>query len=165
MKYDTCPVPTSVVRSSSSRIVTYETRVFLAYDAPWQGEARSTRRESGRGKTLLLTFIAAALVIAAVLLGVAAAQADPATTTNQATVLRFTNKVEFGAVQPVTARAKVDRALANFSAVYIRDVFKARQSVSADANLRQGSVNEYSRCVRPTEYGSRVSLAYVCRDR
>lgn len=79
--------------------------------------------------------VTAALVVAAFLPGVAAAQVDPANMANQATILRFTNKVAFGAVQPVKVQAKVASALANFLATQNRNVFKARQTFSPDANL------------------------------
>lgn len=143
MNCDHCPVPTSVVRSSNSRIATYETRVFLTYNATWLGPDRSVTSGSGRGKSLLLTFVAAVSVIAALLLGVAAAKADPASTSNQATILRFTNKVELGAVQPASARAKVDHAFAKFSAIRNPDIFNVRQSFFADTNLaKENKVNK-----------------------
>jgi hypothetical protein len=52
--------------------------------------------------TLALT---AVLLIAAVLLG-AAAQADPANVSNNATLIRFTNKVTFGMPQPQHVHSK-----------------------------------------------------------
>lgn len=54
---------------------------------------------------------------------------------NQATIVRTTNKVAFGAVQGVKVQAKVDSALANFLATQNRNVFKARQTFSPDPNV------------------------------
>lgn len=135
MKYEHFPVPTSIVRSCRSTIVTYESNMFLAREAPWREVVLANEPESSRQRPLLLTFCTAALLVAAYLLGIAAAKADPATLGNQATILRFTNRVTYGAVRRDEARSTTNSALAHFLAVHNRNVFKAPEWLATTGNV------------------------------
>jgi hypothetical protein len=69
MSYARCPVPISLVRSSSRAIAIYDNRVFICYDA---NERKIIKPESFWRKPLVAVLIVAALIFAALLLGVAA---------------------------------------------------------------------------------------------
>lgn len=122
MKYVPHPIPTSIVRLRTSRILTFENSAFLG--------------EASRGGHLLWFALSVALLIAIFLVGVAAAQADPASLGNQATIVRFTNKVEFGAARHENAQTKIDAAFAHIFAIRNGTVSSASQKVSAVPSFR-----------------------------
>ncbi len=95
--------------------------------------------------------VTAAFVIAAFLSGVATAEADPASTANQATILRFANKVKFGVIQRANIQAQVDSALEHFLSIRNRS-----------ANLTNFQVN-HKNTMRVVEYMniSKIALAGV----
>lgn len=136
MKYDRCPVPTSLVRSSSLAIATYETCAFLPHKAYRDEEVYLPAPESSRGKPLIPGLVATGLVVAAFLLAVAAAQAEPVNLGNQATLVRFTDKVAFGVVRRARVQDVVDSAFARLPAIQNRNFFKARQQSSTDAKTQ-----------------------------
>jgi hypothetical protein len=112
MRYS-CPAPTSLVRSSTATIATYDTCVFISAD-PYGRESPLQATATSPWRIVRAGVLPAIFIALAILLAVAAARAD---TVNQATLVRFTNKVSFGAAQPARSESTLDGVLARVAAI------------------------------------------------
>jgi hypothetical protein len=115
MKYAR-PVPTSLVRSSTLTIVTYDACDFLAVNS-YHIESPPRMVVSPLKSTVRATVLATAFLMITVLLAVAVARADTANSNEQATFVRFTNKVTFGAAQGARIQGVLDSALSRLAAI------------------------------------------------
>lgn len=124
--------PTSLVQSAQLRIATYEARSFLPQTPDRGGKAlRNYERKPSHAKVLVPGILMTAIILAAIFLGAATAQADPANVSNQATLIRFSNRVSLGAAQHTQTQQDVERALTRF--VQLRDYeyfFTSRSAVA-----------------------------------
>ena len=113
------PIPNSIVSSMHLRVATYEATVFLPRTADYGG--RSPVPEAAQGVTrapAIFGILTTVFVLAALFLGAAAADADPANLSNQAVFVRYTNNVTFGAAQRAQTDKIVDAAFARFTALH-----------------------------------------------
>ena len=91
--------PTSLLRCGQFRVLTYEASAFIPQSSDCGGS--TLHREGDKtscSSSLVLGILAATFILTVLLLGTAAAQADPANVGNQATLIRFSNGISFGAV-------------------------------------------------------------------
>jgi hypothetical protein len=125
-------VPNSLLCSKHLRIATYETSAFLPRITAREGPALPKRTpELASRAPVLYSVLTTVFVFAAVLLGAAAAEADPANLANQATLVRFTDKANFGAPQRPQHHDEVNAALARLTAFQGRGKLKPVQGVSS----------------------------------
>ena len=113
------PVPNSIISSMHLRVATYEATVFLPRTADYGG--RSPVPEAAQAVTrppVIFGILTTVFVLAVLLLGAAAAEADPANLTNRAVFVRYTNNVTFGAPQRAQTDKIVDAAFARFAALH-----------------------------------------------
>jgi hypothetical protein len=117
MKYDLrCTVPTALMRCAQLRVAIHEPCAFLPQTIERGGEAvGEEERKPSRGTPLVVDILMVAFVLGALLLGVAAAKADPVSLSNQATLIRINNGIAFGAVQHAQTEKRADVTIAQFA--------------------------------------------------
>lgn len=112
------PVPNSIISSMHLRVATYEASVFLPRTADYGGQSPVPEATHGVTRAPAIFGIPTTVfVLAVLLLGAAAADADPANLTNQAVFVRYTNNITFGAAQRAHTDKIVDAAFARFTAL------------------------------------------------
>ena len=97
----------------------------------------------------------------AALSGAAAAQADPVNLGNQATFVRFTDKVSFGAENRPQSRNDVEQALARLATFERRNEYKI---VRSEITQRLHSIPQIAR-TRTAPAGGHFSISGPERDR
>ena len=125
--------PTSLVHCRQFRVLTYEAGAFIPQSPDCGGSA--LQREGDKpscSSPLVLGILAATFILTVILLGTAAAQADPANVSNQATLIRFSNGITFGAVQRTQTRENAYLTLTRLATFINHNRLKRSQPRSRD---------------------------------
>ena len=99
--------PNSLVCYGQFRVLTYEASAFIPQSPDCGGSALQREDDKpSRSSPLVLGFLAGAFILTVLLLGAAAAQADPANACNRATLMRFSNGIFDASSKPAYAVAQ-----------------------------------------------------------